>query len=107
MRILIFLPFVLTACASVAFTDPTEVTDEQISSYKYGIERGCKDNGLSKGDPPAKVESFCNCALDMLNKDLSKAQWQSAYYYSVKHSDKEMEVMGAEFKKIGTCRVTP
>ena len=88
--------------------NPTQVTDEQIAVYQRGIEAGCKDAGRRRGDPVERVDAFCSCVLKVLVAELARAEWQQAFFSSLRRDPQgEEAVMAPHFEKVGACRSAP
>ena len=100
----------LVLCCSLAAPagaqkSPAEVTDAQIREYKAVAENACLDSGKSRGDPPEKVAAFCKCMTGVFEKNMTKSEWQQAYFFSKNKRDGEEEnVLGPHMSKIRTCR---
>jgi hypothetical protein len=85
--------------------EPSEVTDKEIARYKASAKDACMQPGLARGDPEDKVEAFCSCMLDTLNKSMSRSEWQQAYFYSLKQQpDDERRVVGPHLSNLDACR---
>jgi hypothetical protein len=93
-------------CAPLgAQENPAEVTDKEIARYKASAKNACMEPGLARGDPQEKVEAFCSCMLASLNKTMTRAEWQQAYFYSLKQqATEEKSVVGPHLSKLDACR---
>jgi hypothetical protein len=105
-----FLPaaaFVLAAMHAAAVhaqNEPSEVTDKEIARYQASARDACMQPGLARGDPQEKVEAFCSCMLEMLNKRMSRSEWQQAYFYSLKNQpDDERRVVAPHLSNLDAC----
>jgi hypothetical protein len=91
--------------AAYAQDMPEQVTNAQVNAYRLGLEMGCKNAGRQRGDDAQKVDGFCGCMLEVLNKSMSPEDWQKAYFYSVKKQEREeMLLLRPHMSKIQTCR---
>ncbi|RZI44171.1 hypothetical protein EGT07_01710 [Herbaspirillum sp. HC18] len=103
MKALVFIFAVLIPQIGLTQESPRDVTNEQISFYKLGVETGCRDQGRRKGDENA--EKFCACVLEVLSANVSHEEWQKAYFFSHRRQDRdEMRVLGPHIEKARTCR---
>ena len=95
----------LSGCVGVSsHSDPISVTDSEIGVYKFGIKKGCTDQGISKGDDPEKTKAFCQCALNVLESNLSHAQWQEATFAAQHKQDKrEAKILGSHMQQMKAC----
>jgi hypothetical protein len=84
---------------------PSTVTEAQIADYKRAAQTACRDGGKQQGDPEAKVEAFCGCMLETLNKDMTPAEWRQVVAYSRNNQEKEeREALMPHLKKLDVCR---
>jgi hypothetical protein len=84
---------------------PSEVTDAEIARYKATAQTGCRESGMARGDPSVKVDAFCNCVLESLNKTMKRPEWQQAYFYSLsKDEDGEKKVLAPHVQNLAVCR---
>ena len=82
----------------------SEVTDAQIRDYKRAAEKSCLETGKARGDPPEKVASFCKCMTGVFEKNMSRAEWQNAFFFSVQKREKEeANVFGPHLTKVRGC----
>ena len=96
---------VFLAGPAIAQQEPSEVTDGEIAKYKRIAVAACTDGGVARGDPKEKVDAFCECLIDTLNKSMTRAEWQQAYFYSMKKQDKdEANVLSPHVSKLAQCR---
>jgi len=103
MRATLFIFSMLISQVGLAQESPQDVTSEQVSFYKLGVETGCRDQGRRKGDENA--EAFCSCVMEVLNANVSFEDWQKAYFFSRKRQDREeMQVLGPHMGKVRVCR---
>jgi hypothetical protein len=99
---------VLQPAAGHAQNEPSEVTDKEIARYKTRAKEACMQPGLARGDPQDKVEAFCSCMVDTLNKSMSRSEWQQAYFYSLKQqAENERRVVAPHLAKLDACRPKP
>lgn len=95
----------IPAMSAFAQGSASEVTDEQVSIYRTGLEMGCRDAGRRRGDPEAQVNGFCTCMMDVLSKSMTHSEWQQAFFYSVRKRDREeMTVLQTHMPKVKACR---
>jgi hypothetical protein len=99
---------VLIACALAspvhAQKAPADVTDADIAKYKGTAKTACMDAGKQKGDPADMADAFCTCLLAHLDKNMTRAEWQRAYVYSVnKQADEESGVITPHLKEFRGC----
>jgi hypothetical protein len=91
-----------------AQNEPSEVTDKEIARYKANAKESCMQPGLARGDPQDKVEAFCSCMVDTLNKSMSRSEWQQAYFYSLKQqAENERRVVAPHLANLHACRPKP
>ena len=100
---------VLLACtiAGSAWAQKTAstVTEAQIADYKQTAQNACRDGGKQQGDPEAKVEAFCGCMLETLNKNMTAAEWRQVVAYSQNNQEREeREALMPHLKKLDVCR---
>jgi hypothetical protein len=69
-------------------SSPEKVTDEDITIYQNGMERGCKDAGRRKGNDPASGERLCGCVMAFLKANLTHEQWQQMVFAG-QHNDEK------------------
>ena len=80
-------------------------TDAQIEDYKRAAETACRDGGKKQGDPPAKVEAFCGCMIETLNKNMTPAEWKKIVGYARNNQAKEeREALTPHLEKMDACR---
>jgi hypothetical protein len=70
------LLFCAIATSVAAQQSPSDVTQAQIVEYKAAAENACKESGKKQGDPQEKVDAFCGCLMDVLDKSMSWPEWQ-------------------------------
>lgn len=93
------------ATISPAQQEPSEVTDGEIAKYKALARTGCNEGGTARGDAKEKVEAFCTCVLERLEKSMTRAEWQQAYFYSIRKDDAgEKKVLAPHVQQLGECR---
>jgi hypothetical protein len=96
---------VFMAGPASAQQEPSEVTDGEIAKYKGIALAACTDGGVSRGEPKEKADAFCGCVVATLNKSMTRAEWQQAYFYSMKKQEKdEATVLAPHVSKLGNCR---
>jgi hypothetical protein len=101
-----FLAAIAFAGAAFAQQSPAEVTDAEIARYKSTAQKGCREAGLARSDPQERIDIFCNCVLATLEKTMKRAEWQQAYFYSLKNQEaEERAVLDPHVKNLGVCRV--
>ncbi len=84
---------------------PAEVSDAQVNAYRNALDLGCRDAGRQKGDPQAKVDSFCACVVNALNSSVSYSEWQQAVFYSMQQQEREaMRVLDPHMAKTRACK---
>jgi hypothetical protein len=94
-----------TAGSAWAQKTATDVTDAQVSAYKLTAETACRDGGKQQGDPPAKVEAFCGCMMETLNKNMTPAEWKQVVAYARNNQAKEeREALMPHLQKLDGCR---
>jgi hypothetical protein len=105
LTFLLFLISFLSGCAGASpHSNPDSVTDSEIGIYKLGMKKGCNDQGLSKGDEPQKVEAVCQCALNLLETNLSHDQWREATF-AAQHKDgmREGKILSPYLQQMRAC----
>ena len=69
------------------------------------MKKGCVDRGNSKGDDSAKTIAYCDCAIGLLESNLSGDQWREATYASQNKQDsREASVFGPYMPQMRACR---
>lgn len=92
------------AAPAAAQKEPAEVTDKEIAKYKAAALSGCQDAGIKKGDPKENVDAFCGCLVSTLDKSMTRAEWQRAYFHSLKsQGQEERQVLEPHLKNVGVC----
>ncbi len=81
------LLFLLVPLAASALSSPDEVTARDVETYKYGIDKGCRNQGAKRKDSGKEIDIVCGCALEALNATLTFKDWQEAYYADRKKQD--------------------
>jgi hypothetical protein len=83
----------------------TDVTDAQVADYKRAAETACRDGGKQQGDPPARVEAFCGCMMETLNKNMTPAEWKQVVVYARNNQAKEeRDALTPHLQKLAVCR---
>ena len=96
------------AGAANAQDAPSEVTDGEIARYKATAQTGCRQAGMARGDPQGKVDAFCTCVLQSLEKTMKRPEWQQAAFYSMKNDEAaEKKVLAPHVQDLGFCRPPP
>ena len=100
---------ILLACAiggsAWAQKTTSNVTEAQIADYKRAAQTACREGGKQQGDPEAKVEAFCGCMLETLNKNMTPAEWRQVVAYSRNNQEREeREALTPHLKKLDVCR---
>lgn len=99
---------VLLTCAiamPVGAQQASDVTEAQIAEYKQTAETACRDGGKKQGDPQAKVDAFCGCMIETLNKSMTPADWRQVVLYSRnKQAREEVQALTPHLKNIEVCR---
>ncbi len=109
MHILIaILLFIFLVPAAWTQESAAQVTDAQIDLYQRGIAIGCKAAGQRAGDPVEQVNALCDCVLNGLKAEVSRAEWQQAYLFSLRHDPRgEQEIIGPHMQHLSMCRRAP
>ena len=90
--------------ALLAQNAPSAVTDKDIERYKAAAKNACMEPGLAKGDPKERVDALCSCIIGGLEKTMSRAEWQQAYFYSMrKRPEDERKVLAPHLPKPEVC----
>jgi 4-hydroxyphenylpyruvate dioxygenase-like putative hemolysin len=108
LRVLaVLLAFTIAAPVGAQQT-AAQVTDAQVGTYKAAAQQACKDAGTKQGDPAAKVEAFCGCLLETLNKNMTASEWRQAYFFSQKKQvEEESKIVSPHLAKLAVCRAEP
>ena len=94
----------LFAASAAAQKTASEVTDAQIRDYQRAAEKSCHETGKARGDPPEKVATFCKCMTGVFMKNMTRSEWQNAFFYSVqKRAKEEANVFGPHLAKVRQC----
>ena len=102
---LVFLIAASFAGAALAQESPSQVTDGEIAKYKAIAQRACREPGMARGDPQGAIDTFCNCVMTTLEKNLKRAEWQQLYFYSIKNQmEQELDVLAPHKKDLAGCR---
>lgn len=108
IRSLALLLAFLIAGPVAAQKEPAEVTDGEIAKYKALAASSCQDAGTKQGDPKEKVDAFCGCLVATITKTMTRAEWQQAYFYSMKgQSQEERQVLDPHLKNVALCAPKP
>ena len=108
IRSLALLLAALISAPVAAQKEPAEVTDGEIAKYKALAASSCHEAGTKQGDPKEKVDAFCGCLVATINKTMTRAEWQQAYFYSLKgQSKEERQVLDPHLKNVGVCMPAP
>jgi hypothetical protein len=100
----VLLTCTLAGSAWAQITTST-VTEAQIADYKRAAQSACRDGGKQQGDPEAKVEAFCGCMLETLNKNMTPAEWRQVVAFSRNNQEREeREALMPHLKKLDVCR---
>jgi hypothetical protein len=84
---------------------PSEVTDNEIARYKATAQQGCRESGMARGDPQAKIDAVCSCVLESFEKNLKRTEWQQAYFYALrKQEQQEQAVFDPHRGRLEACR---
>lgn len=84
---------------------PSEVTDGEIARYKSAAQSACREAGMARGDPQARVDGFCTCVLESLNKTMKRPEWQQASFYSMRNQEaEEKKVLAPHVQNLAVCR---
>lgn len=95
----------LTACVGTPHRSPSEVSSTEVLVYKAGLQAGCRDAGMSKGDPESKVTAFCSCTVRTFESRLSAEEWQQATFFAQQRRDREEQaVLAPHMPAIKACR---
>jgi hypothetical protein len=101
----VFLFAAALAGAALAQESPSEVTDGEIAKYKAIARKACREPGIARGDPQESIDSFCNCIMTTLEKNLKRPEWQQLYFYSIKNQmEQELEVLTPHRRNLAGCR---
>lgn len=105
-RIPMLLLCALFASAAAAQKGPSQVTDAQIKTYKENALKQCTDAGKAQKDPPEKVDTFCKCMIETLEKNVSQEEWKQLTFYAKEgRSADEINVLGPHREKVKECAV--
>ncbi len=95
----------LGACVGTPHKSPSEVSSAEVAVYKAGLQAGCRDAGMSKGDPELKVTAFCSCMGRTFESRLSAEEWQQATYFAQQRRDRdEQAILGPHMPAVRACR---
>ena len=101
----VFLFAAALAGAALAQDSPSEVTDGEIAKYKAIARQASREPGIARGDPQESIDSFCNCIMTTLEKNLKRPEWQQLYFYSIKNQmEQELEVLTPHRRNLAGCR---
>lgn len=90
---------------SAAQRTAVTATAQEIRTYKFGLELGCRDGGARKGDSRDQVDAFCGCVVKTLDRVVTPADWERAARYSFdKRDDESNQVIGPYFQQTATCK---
>ena len=95
----------LASGVASAQKEALEVTDAEIAKYKATARAGCTEAGMARSEPKEKVDAFCSCVIETLEKAMTRAEWQHAYFYAMnKRENDERQVLAPHLAKLGNCR---
>ena len=81
-RSLAALPFaLLLVSAAGAQQSPSEVTDSQLMRYRFIAEEDCRAAARKEGHPAEAARTACQCGYDVLIENMTRAEWQTGYFY--------------------------
>jgi hypothetical protein len=101
------LAFTITGQVAAQQT-AAEVSDAQVAEYKALAAKSCKDAGEQRGDPEANVTAFCGCLIQVLDKNMTAAEWRQAYLFSRKNqAEEESKLFAPHMAKSAVCRAQP
>jgi hypothetical protein len=93
------------ALPAIAQTAASQVTEAQIAEYKRTAGTACREGGKKQGDPEDKVEAFCSCLMQSLDKTMSATEWRQAVVYSrSKEATRERDLLMPHVKKLEGCQ---
>ena len=108
LRLTAMLLAALVSAPAGAQSDPSEVTDKEIANYKALATSSCQDAGTKKGDPKEQVDAFCGCLISTIDKTMTRADGQRAYFHSMKGQGlEERQVLEPHLKNVGVCVPQP
>jgi hypothetical protein len=100
----ILLAAAVLASVAGAQQSPSEVTDAEIAKYKKAAYAGCREPGLARDHPEAKVDAFCTCFMAALDKTMKRTEWQQAYFYWLTEQETEAKaVLAPHVQNLGYC----
>lgn len=99
------LALLLCPLLAPAQESAAQVTDVQLADYQLGLEAGCRSSGRRRGDSPAKIEAYCGCVMKTLRDNVTRGEWQQAFYFFSKDMPREeMQVLSPVTPKFQACR---
>jgi len=99
--------FTTLGCVATPHNDASEISSFEVSVYKAGLEKGCRDAGRNRGDSAAQVDSFCSCLVTTLNDRLSESDWKRATFFAQQRRDRdEYGVVAPHMPAVEQCRAT-
>jgi hypothetical protein len=103
--VVVSLPLLLAACVGTIHKSPSEVSTVEVAVYKAGLQAGCKDAGMAKGDSEQAVTAFCSCVARAFESRLSAVEWQQATYFAQQRRDREERaVLAPHLPALKACR---
>lgn len=84
---------------------PRDVNDHQMAEYKSVATTACREGGKQKGDPETQVNALCACLMEHLDKSMTRAEWQQAYFSA--HNQKgeeERKILAPHLKAFKGCQ---
>jgi hypothetical protein len=104
----VLLTCAVAGSAWAAQKSTSNITEAQVANYKRAAQAACREGGKKNGDPEAKVEAFCGCMLETLNKSMTPSEWRQVVTYSQNNqANEEREALKPHLSKLGACAPQP
>jgi hypothetical protein len=95
----------IVGCVGISpHSSPDSITDLEIREYKFGLEEGCTDQSLRRGEGPEAAKNQCGCALHVLEAGLTHQEWQAVTYAAQKRQENvEGRILGPYNVQFKAC----
>jgi hypothetical protein len=94
----------IALCALFSGSALAQVSPADMAAFKGGLERGCVNAGVQRGDPADRVRAFCSCMLGTLSASMTSDEWSRFYALSRKGDDTQQKAaLAPHMAKIQAC----
>lgn len=61
-------------------TDPSQISQAHLDSYKAGVLRGCANSAAKAGYTTSQGDAFCKCTIRVNDEKLGESGWRQVVY---------------------------